>query len=383
MKKIDIDLELLKKMYIDQNMTLVECGEYFGASKMTIQKRLMAMGIKKDPKMVSLNTDKTWAKKGKNRTEDARKKLKSIQIETGVHPSRTQEACAKRTATNLNLYGTDNPFGNSQVKDKIKNTMNEKYGVDYAGQSVDLRRRSQQAVFSKYGVLNYGELALSEEKRTLLNSKELFSKYIEDNDLHTISSIAKSIGCSTSTIIRRVEHCGLGDKIDITMSYGERELNDFFDSLGIKHYKTRDIIAPYEIDIYLLDYNVGIEFNGDYWHSTNKLPAKYHKDKYNLAKDKGIFIFYIYEYEWLTNSDSVLENIRMILNHQFIPEDNEYTIENGKVPEYVFIENGYELIEEIEPQPINIDELTIYNAGYKVWRKVGKQVKQLNNKIDN
>ena len=373
MKKIDIDLELLKKMYIDQNMTLVECVEFFGVSKATIHRHLAILGIKKDPKMVSLNTDKTWAKKGKNRTEDARERLKNIQLETGVHPSRTQEACAKRAATNLNLYGTDNPFGNSQVKDKIKNTMNERYGVDYAGQSMELQHRVQQAVLSKYGVLNYGELALSEEKRTLLNSKELFSKYIEDNDLHTISSIAKSIGCSTSTVIRRVEHYGLGDKIDITMSYGERELNDFFDSLGIKHYKTRDVIAPYEIDIYLPDYNVGIEFNGDYWHSTNKLPIEYHKDKYNLAKDKGIFIFYIYEYEWLTNSDSVLENIRMILNHQFVPEDNEYTIENGKVPEYVFIENGYELIEEIEPQPINIDELTIYNAGYKIWRKIGKQ----------
>lgn len=373
MKKIDIDLELLKKMYIDQNMTLVECVEFFGVSKATIHRHLAILGIKKDPKMVSLNTDKTWAKKGKNRTEDARERLKNIQLETGIHPSRTQEACAKRAATNLNLYGTDNPFGNSQVKDKIKNTMNERYGVDYAGQSMELQHRVQQAVLSKYGVLNYGELALSEEKRTLLNSKELFSKYIEDNDLHTISSIAKSIGCSTSTVIRRVEHYGLEDKIDITMSYGERELNDFFDSLGIKHYKTRDVIAPYEIDIYLPDYNVGIEFNGDYWHSTNKLPIEYHKDKYNLAKDKGIFIFYIYEYEWLTNSDSVLENIRMILNHQFVPEDNEYTIENGKVPEYVFIENGYELIEEIEPQPINIDELTIYNAGYKVWRKVGKQ----------
>lgn len=373
MKKIDIDLELLKKMYIDQNMTLVECVEFFGVSKATIHRHLAILGIKKDPKMVSLNTDKTWAKKGKNRTEDARERLKNIQLETGVHPSRTQEACAKRAATNLHLYGTDNPFGNSQVKDKIKNTMNERYGVDYAGQSMELQHRVQQAVLSKYGVLNYGELALSEEKRTLLNSKELFSKYIEDNDLHTISSIAKSIGCSTSTVIRRVEHYGLGDKIDITMSYGERELNDFFDSLGIKHYKTRDVIAPYEIDIYLPDYNVGIEFNGDYWHSTNKLPIEYHKDKYNLAKDKGIFIFYIYEYEWLTNSDSVLENIRMILNHQFVPEDNEYTIENGKVPEYVFIENGYELIEEIEPQPINIDELTIYNAGYKIWRKIGKQ----------
>lgn len=373
MKKIDIDLELLKKMYIDQNMTLVECVEFFGVSKATIHRHLAILGIKKDPKMVSLNTDKTWAKKGKNRTEDARERLKNIQLETGIHPSRTQEACAKRAATNLNLYGTDNPFGNSQVKDKIKNTMSERYGVDYAGQSMELQHRVQQAVLSKYGVLNYGELALSEEKRTLLNSKELFSKYIEDNDLHTISSIAKSIGCSTSTVIRRVEHYGLEDKIDITMSYGERELNDFFDSLGIKHYKTRDVIAPYEIDIYLPDYNVGIEFNGDYWHSTNKLPIEYHKDKYNLAKDKGIFIFYIYEYEWLTNSDSVLENIRMILNHQFVPEDNEYTIENGKVPEYVFIENGYELIEEIEPQPINIDELTIYNAGYKVWRKVGKQ----------
>ena len=53
-----------------------------------------------------------------------------------------------------------------------------------------------------------------------------------------------------------------------------------------------------EIDIYLPDYNIGIEFNGNYWHCEAESANTYHQNKSLLALLKGIFIYHIFEYEW-------------------------------------------------------------------------------------
>ena len=43
-----------------------------------------------------------------------------------------------------------------------------------------------------------------------------------------------------------------------------------------------------EIDIYLPDEKVGIEYNGLYWHSEKFKDINYHYDKYKFFKDNGI-----------------------------------------------------------------------------------------------
>ena len=60
-----------------------------------------------------------------------------------------------------------------------------------------------------------------------------------------------------------------------------------------------------EIDIYLPDYKVGIEFNGEYWHcdlhekfQDHSGRSHYHQDKSLEAEGQGIFLFHIFEHEW-------------------------------------------------------------------------------------
>lgn len=54
-----------------------------------------------------------------------------------------------------------------------------------------------------------------------------------------------------------------------------------------------------EIDIFLPDENIGIEFNGLYWHSTKFRKRSYHFDKYMFLKNKSIVLFTIWEDDWL------------------------------------------------------------------------------------
>jgi len=82
----------------------------------------------------------------------------------------------------------------------------------------------------------------------------------------------------------------------------EIEIVSFIKSFYSKEIQTntRKIISPYELDIYIPEYNFAIEFDGDYWHQDLYI------NKYNLCLEKGIHLFTIKEYEW---TDSLKKDI--------------------------------------------------------------------------
>ena len=75
-----------------------------------------------------------------------------------------------------------------------------------------------------------------------------------------------------------------------------------------------------ELDIYLPDINLAIEFNGIYYHSdemirnrTNnifKTAEEYHKYKSNKCDDKNIKLLHIDEQDWLDDKFNLLNNIK-------------------------------------------------------------------------
>jgi hypothetical protein len=74
------------------------------------------------------------------------------------------------------------------------------------------------------------------------------------------------------------------------------ELNKRFSIDG----KTR-----HEVDIFLPEYNVGIEYHGLYWHCDLNKSEKYHKEKYLFFKERGIGLIQIFESEWRQSQDIV------------------------------------------------------------------------------
>lgn len=105
-------------------------------------------------------------------------------------------------------------------------------------------------------------------------------------------------------------------------SHYEQEIYDYLISSGIKNIvrNTRKIIHPKEIDIYLPDYKLGIEFNGLYWHSNEWKEDNSCLDKYALCKDKGIKLLQFYEDEWITKKEickSIIKNNLELNNKVF------------------------------------------------------------------
>lgn len=83
-------------------------------------------------------------------------------------------------------------------------------------------------------------------------------------------------------------------------SKGEKEVGDFLESIGeTVERNLRNIIPPYEIDIYVREHNLAIEYCGLYWHSEKVGKTQnYHRMKHDLCAKKGIRLLTIFEDEW-------------------------------------------------------------------------------------
>lgn len=81
-------------------------------------------------------------------------------------------------------------------------------------------------------------------------------------------------------------------------SSGEEEVADFVSSLGLNAIRNDRVTIGQEIDILINDVNIGIEFNGCYWHSHKVMHHRQHEYKYIAAKRAGIRIITVWDFDW-------------------------------------------------------------------------------------
>lgn len=106
-------------------------------------------------------------------------------------------------------------------------------------------------------------------------------------------------------------------KCGLIESRGENELYEYICSLiGKKkvEHSNRTILDGYEIDIFIPDYKIGIEYNGLKWHSEKFRDRNYHLMKTELANKKGIKLIQIFEDEYFSRKDIVLSKIKRLIN---------------------------------------------------------------------
>lgn len=99
-------------------------------------------------------------------------------------------------------------------------------------------------------------------------------------------------------------------------SKGENELYEYICSLVGKENverSNRTILNGLEIDIYLPNLRIGIEYNGLKWHSEKFRDRNYHLMKTEQANEKGIKLIQIFEDEYLLHKEIVLSKIRRLI----------------------------------------------------------------------
>lgn len=322
--------------------------------------------------------------------EDFEEKRNATNLEKyGVeHVLQNKEVKAKANKVMLEKYGTVHALQNKDSHNKFKDTMNERYGVDYALQNEELRDRFTESMVDKYGVehalqnedllTKMGETNLEkfgvdrptksyevylkicetknqtpikQEMFDILNNEEKFSNYIDKitkelGSKPMIFELTKRMGYDRNiSISRKILDYGLQDKIKYMAgeSQYEYELMDFLKRFNIKCEHRYTKLGP-ELDIYLADYDIGIELNGLYWHSDEFKKKKYHYNKYKHYKDIGTRVINIYEDEWANEEQQ--EIIKSIILSACNISTNK-TVEYARKLKIVEITKGSNLVDKV------------------------------------
>jgi hypothetical protein len=270
----------------------------------------------------------------------------------------------------IQKFGTKTPAESELIKNKIIKTNNLKWGFNSPMSSEDIKKKSQQTCLYNYGVKNpaYSTDILSKriEKFKESSFKENYklssinkygvehpwkNKQIHDKTIESFYSSYKErilekikdldynfirFEFKPTKLIFNCKYCNDDFSInDYQLYYRTKfiptklctkcfpiaenssllqlELLDFIREIynGEIITNTKKIIKPYEIDIYLPELKIGIEFNCIYWHSENFKDKWYHYNKYSEAEKNNINLISIWEDDWNIKKDickSVLTN---------------------------------------------------------------------------
>lgn len=148
---------------------------------------------------------------------------------------------------------------------------------------------------------------------TILSNKKWISEKLEEN--WTAKTFADYLGCSPNYVCKflRNENNPLPKKNSIS-SY-EIKIRQLLESLNIQfETNKRNIIPPYELDIYIPDHNLAIEINGSYWHSIENKDKYYHLKKTEECKKLGINLIHLFDFEIDNKFDIICSIIKTHLH---------------------------------------------------------------------
>ena len=211
---------------------------------------------------------------------------------------------------------------NSEVKERQKSTILDKFNVDNVSKSLDIKNKKKETTKKNWGV----EIPLqSEEIKHKVKAANL-NKYEEEyftqsndwrklnyqiakdpNYLEYLSSGVSIFKCDLGSShnfeitkdvyskrkVYNVSLCTVCNPVGDNRSIKEKDLLKFISSIW-----EGDIIAPYrdgkmEIDIYIPDLKIGFEFNGLYWHSELFKDKDFHKNKSEFFSKREIRVVHI------------------------------------------------------------------------------------------
>ena len=110
--------------------------------------------------------------------------------------------------------------------------------------------------------------------------------------------------------------------------------------------RDREILNGKEIDIYIPNLKIGIEYNGLHWHSEALgKDNRYHLDKLNKCNEQGIRLIQIFEDEWINHREICESKLKQIcgLNHnpKIFARKCEVREITNKKEVYIFLDKNH------------------------------------------
>ena len=150
------------------------------------------------------------------------------------------------------------------------------------------QQKRKQKTLERFGVEEYG---LSEEYRVKMEASVETRRQKQNERLrHSFLD-----GCA---------------RYEDTSTDAQQQLVDFVRSVydGRIEENTKAVIPPQELDVYLPDLNLALEYNGLWFHSSLFLSDNYHRDKTEECQRQGIRLIHVFEDDWIYRR-AIMEDI--------------------------------------------------------------------------
>lgn len=301
----------------------------------------------------------------------------------------------KAEQTNLRKFGSRCPLSNEKIKLKAKKTFLKKYGVDNPSKKEEIKkkivRKIKETSLKKYGVEHPNQRHIPKTVLQKINDPE-WLRYQHHALKKCIDEIAKENNVCNDLIRKKLKKFNI-TILTYTRSQDEKEIEDFLIKNGYNvEITTRKIIKPYELDIFLPDKNLAIEYCGLFWHSESRLGKDYHLNKLKMCLEKGIKLITLFSNEWIGDKENTKNKILWIL------KDKDWKLYENKIgDETIFVDRrwtegkflcdcGYKLIEVLEPKKWYFDKKknlfeecnkenflkygSIWDCGWYVYKKI-------------
>jgi hypothetical protein len=250
-------------------------------------------------------------------------------------PAQRQATNAKRAITNYIRYGVVNIGQTPQAKAARAKVYSNPARVKLA------TLRNKATKLKRYGNANYTNIekqrATCQAKQTpeywanrfnnpsyLILYDRVQMEVLINN--HTIPEIAAQLNVNSATVCRHLNNHKLRNPFK---SSEEAEVIRFLQSIGVTNIVTNScklLGNRQEIDIYLPDFGVAIEYNGVFWHHTDipHISASYHAAKFHKCEYKGIKLITLFSSVWKANKDAVKSELinYLGLNANIVDIDN-------------------------------------------------------------
>jgi very-short-patch-repair endonuclease len=244
------------------------------------------------------------------------------------------DVVAKRSATNVEKYGSTCSLNNPEVKKKAVATWERELGVSHPFQSEAFKEKSKKTMQERHGYDNPGQKNVSIDSREkLLNKEWLYNEIV--TKARMVKVVADELEVTPGAVRWHLKKFGI--KEPSVFRYTSAVEQIVFDRIKVlnkeitikKNY--RYVVGPHEMDLYFPDFKFAVEFDGIFYHSYHELETKeeqeYHLKKTEACEKHGIHLFHVFENEWLRNKNAVLS---MIFDKLGLTEDvavlDEYDI---------------------------------------------------------
>lgn len=208
---------------------------------------------------------------------------------------------------------------------KFKSTLKKKYGVENIRNIKGIDEKIKKTCLEKYGTVSPLNTKEQKEKRKLKKKIDTYYNFSRfKNDCIPLFSLEEWLKNYQEKLPWKKTQTGeifycrywgyppIGKFKDSSL---EKTIQKMLDCLNIQYEKNnRNIISPLELDFYLPEYQIGIECNGEYFHSTRTKEKYYHLIKKEECEKKKIRLINLFGKDIIKNEKKVFNLIKNITN---------------------------------------------------------------------